>query len=130
LVQIERRIMVWAGEGSASLLEGQNLGGHAAVVLAKSEEEVWAAMPPRGNALLYLLDVERCLTASPGFVAAVAARPSTWPPIVVFGFDSQLVKASSLSPNSRICGTPQTLVSSLADAAHYWVNVNEAMLLE
>jgi len=129
-VQVEHEVVIWAGERTREIIGGSDLGGHAPVTLVNSEEEFWAHMPPRGNAKLYLIDSDCCAHATPGFIAALAARPATWPPFVTYGLDLTLVKASPIEPNSRICEPPERLVGALTAAASYWVLQNAPMALE
>lgn len=129
-VNIAHEIVLWTTPDKAVGLLVSDLTQLAAVVAVASEADAWAQMPPRKNARLYLIDVAACHDATPGFVAAVAARAASWPPFVVFGDDPRAVMASPLLPNSRIVVTPETIVELLTTAADYWVRVNQAMRLE
>jgi hypothetical protein len=129
-MQVQDEVIVWAGEHTMPLLEASDLGGYAPVTFVRNEEEFWARMPPRGNARLYLIDSDCCSRASPGFVAALASRPSTWPPFVTFGLDLEQVKASHIKPSSQVCEPPDQLAAALTICAAYWVRVNRGMELE
>ena len=130
-MKIEHQIVVWTTPGTgAQLTASSALTSVAPVLAVPGEEGFWRLMPPRGNSKLYLLDAAVTSAASPGFVAAVATRPSTWPPFVAFGADHAALKASPLKPNSRVPVTAENLEAQLAIAAQYWVTVNLAMELE
>lgn len=128
-MRVEERVVVWCSPDTADAIRAAGVGANIRLEFMSDEQDVWAAMPPRGNPRLYLLEAELANNASAGFVAAVAARPSSWPPIVVFSADHGQLAASPLWPNSRV-NTGEDLAGSLGACITYWVRHNESLLME
>jgi len=57
-------------------------------------------------------------------LALVAARPITFPPIVLFGPAKEMVGPVGFVPNSRVVVEPADTVAVLGEVVRYWVTIN------
>lgn len=127
-MRIDDRVVVWAVPATGEAVRADGLGAPELLEIVEDEAAFWELTPPRRNCLLYLLDVERALTASPGLLAYLATRPTAWPPFVAFGTDRDLVRAAGFEPNSRhVADDLPALMDHLRAAVAYWVRHNEPM---
>lgn len=129
-MQVNQEIIAWVGSEHAALVADTRLAEFASIRLVEDEAGAWSCFPPRGNPRLYLLDVSLLADASPAFVAALASRPSNWPPIVVIGRDHSSLAACPVKPNSRILIGGEDGLDKLLLAARYWGQINEPLKLD
>ena len=126
-----REIVAWAGGDTAPLLETAlpEMRLVAPVVTPTAEVEFEGHLPHRraDHPRLYLIGVDALAGASPGLVALLTGRPSTWPPIVIFALAAETLADVPGAPNSTVVLTAADASEKLVALARYWVDVNTAL---
>jgi len=121
---VDREIVMWTLGPTRDALEAGDLGAGVPVVFAGNEVDFLAYFPPHRLPLAYFVDLEAILGASVALLALLAARPTRFPPVILFGSDLEAMRRLMFDPNSQVIVRPEDVAASLAPAVRYWTEVN------
>jgi hypothetical protein len=93
----------------------------------EDEAGLTGLLPPNAQPRAYLLHLETVKKFSPALVALLAARPISYPPVVVFGSDFPAMRRLMFSTNSMVEGEGEVLISRLCTVVHYWTKINSPL---
>ena len=126
---VSREIVIWSvGETRQALRgHGAELGATVPLVLVDDEAEMLNYLPPHRYPLVYFLETVALDTASLTLLALLAARPSTFPPVIVFGSSEDALLPRVFVPNSRVIVEPGAVVEGLSAAIDYWTRINQPL---
>lgn len=94
------------------------------LIFVTTEAEFIERLPPRRNPLAFFISHQAALFLSPGTMAYLAARPITFPPIILFGPDPELMRLVLVKPNSVLETAGENFPTILRTALHYWAVLN------